>query len=453
MTLIPKRMFWKIYLNSLLLLVLVTLAVSLVTVFVQPESRFHGRPEQLQKLLKADIEAVFNDPQKLQRTLQRISTALNRSLVIYSSAGQQIATVGDSLPPALKPEQLEKVGGWHPIHQDDGWVQSVSLNDGTSYLLIEGRGSGGLSFLIAISTVLLVVAILSWLLTRALTRPLERLTATSRSLAAGHLSTRSGLRRKDEVGELALALDEMAGNLEERINSEKELFANISHEIRTPLARLRVALELCEESPGDSGRMLKRLRDIGEDLSELEILIENVLTSARLDLGENRGNFPLKLRNVFLDDFFHAVEERFFRHHPNAQFQLQLEPSLPTAEIDAELLNRVCDNLLDNAVKYNSRNDPVVMDVSASATHFSVCVKDRGDGVEDADLQRLFEPFFRADRSRCRKSGGTGLGLALCKRIIIAHGGKISVKKNKEKGLSFQFTAPLSHAAKIPKSA
>ena len=453
MTLMPKRMFWKIYLNSLLLLVLVTLAVSLLTVFVQPESRFHGSPGQLQKILKADIEEVFNDPQELQRTLQRISTALDRSLVLYSSAGQQIATVGDSLPPALNPEQLEKVGGWHPIHQDNGWVQSVSLNDGTSYLLIEGRSSGGIRFLIAISIVLLIVAILSGLLTRALTRPLERLTATSRALAAGHLSTRSGLHRKDEVGELALALDDMAGNLEERINSEKELFANISHEIRTPLARLRVALELCEESPGDSAGNLERLRGIGVDLSELEVLIENVLTNAKLDLGTSRDNLPLKLRNVFLEDFFHAVEERFFRHYPEALLQLELEPPLPSAEIDAELLNRVCDNLLDNAVKYNRRNEPVVMKVSASATQFSVCVQDRGDGVEDADLQRLFEPFFRADRSRSRKSGGTGLGLALCKRIITAHGGKISVKKNKEKGLSFQFTAPLSQAAKNPKSA
>lgn len=284
-------------------------------------------------------------------------------------------------------------------------------------------------------------------MTRALTRPLERLTATSRALASGQLSTRSGLRRKDEVGELALALDNMAENLEERINSEKELFANISHEIRTPLARLRVALELCEESPDDSARLLKRLGDIGADLSELESLIENILTSTRLDLGAQRDSFPLRRRNVFLDDFFHAVEQRFFRHHPGAQLQLNLKPFLPAAEIDVELLNRVCDNLLDNAIKYNSRNDPVVMDVSASATHFSVCVTDHGDEVEDGDLQRLFEPFFRADRSRCRKSGGAGLGLALCKRIVTAHSGKISVEKNDKKGLSVQFSVPLSQPA------
>lgn len=159
MTLVPRRMFWKIYLNSLLVLVLVTLAVSLVAVFVQPESRFHRRPEQLQRLLKADIEDVFNDPHELQRTLQRISSALDRSLVIYSPAGQQIVAIGNEFPPALNPEQLAKVGGWHPIHQDNAWVQSVSLNDGTSYLLIAGRNSGVLPFLISISTVLLVVAI------------------------------------------------------------------------------------------------------------------------------------------------------------------------------------------------------------------------------------------------------------------------------------------------------
>ena len=447
MTLFPKRLFWKIYLNSLLLLILVTLAVSLITLFVQPESRFHGRPERLQRLLKADIEEVLNNRQNLKMTLNRLSIALDRSMVIYSAAGQQIASAGASPPPALNPQQLKKVGGWHPIHQDHGWVQSVSLNAGASYLLIEGRGSGGLRFLIAISTVLLVVAILSGLLTRALTRPLERLTTTSRSLAAGQLSARSGLNRKDEVGELAVALDDMAENLEERINSEKELFANISHEIRTPLARLRVALELCEESQGDPASMLERLRGIGADLSELEVLIENVLVSARLDLGTNRDYLPLRLGNVFLDDFFHSVEERFRRHYPDAQLQLSLESSLPIAEIDAELLNRVCDNLLDNAVKYSLR-EPVSMEVSASATQLFVTVKDRGEGVKAADLQRLFEPFFRADRSRSRQSGGTGLGLALCKRIVIAHGGKIRAERNEDKGLSFKFTVPLSQVRK-----
>ena len=98
---------------------------------------------------------------------------------------------------------------------------------------------------------------------RAFVDPLERLTATSRAFAAGDLSARSGIRRKDEVGELARALDDMAGRLEERIRNEKELFANISHKIRIPLARLRVVLELCEVAPVDAQQTLEQLQGSG----------------------------------------------------------------------------------------------------------------------------------------------------------------------------------------------
>ena len=231
----------------------------------------------------------------------------------------------------------------------------------------------------------------------------------------------------------------MAERLEERIRSERELFANISHEIRTPLARLRVALELLEDAPGDSAQTFQRLQGIGGDLTELELLLDNVLTTARLDFAVGgANNFPLHPRAVALDDFFDQIAERFARHYPGRFLDINTEGLSPTAVFDPNLINRACDNLLDNAVKYNSPGRPVILKAVTTNERFAVEVSDYGKGVAEKDLVRLFDPFFRSHRSRSRRTGGAGLGLTLCKRIVEAHGGRIMAELNQDQGMTFR---------------
>lgn len=442
-----RRLFWRIYFNGLLLIVAAALAVAATTLFVQPESRFHGRPEHLHQVLAAELARHLDHPGELQATLNRFASTLERSGAIYRRDGTLLAAAGAAPPPALAAENLSKVGGWHPLRQRGReWVYAVSLGgENSPYLLIKGAEAGVLRFSLTLAAVLLVVALVSWPLVRAFAGPLEQLTATSRALAGGNLSARSGIVRRDEVGELARALDEMATHLEERIRSEKELFANISHEIRTPLARLRVALELCEDSPGDARQTMERLQGMGADLAELERLVENVLTSARLDLaGSGPAALPVHPRSVEPRDFFREVAARFSRHHPGNPLECRIPSELPVAFIDPELLNRVCDNLLDNAVKYSPPHSPVSLSVHVEDDQLRMEVVDRGAGVPEEDLPHLFEPFFRSDRSRSRQTGGAGLGLTLCKRIIEAHGGTIVARLNQEGGMTFSFELPVS---------
>ena len=191
-----------------------------------------------------------------------LASILERDAAIYTREGALLAVAGTEPPLVLSADKLDKLGGWHPVKQDNGqWVYGVPLGeDGTAYLLLKGKER---CFLLAPGVVLIAVALFSWPLARNFTKPLERLTATSRTLANGDLSARSGITRKDEVGVLAHSLDEMAGQLEERIRNEKELFANISHEIRTPLARLRFALELCEDDSEVESQVHKHLQGMG----------------------------------------------------------------------------------------------------------------------------------------------------------------------------------------------
>lgn len=443
----PKRLFWRIYLNGLLLIAAVTVAVTTTFYLVQPESNLRTMTVHMHQILAIELGQFINQPTELQTTLDRFAGILERNTAIYDREGVLLAAAGSEIPAVLDREGQSKLGGWHPLKQHDGtWVHAVLLGGNNDpYLLVEGTASAGVRFWIALTAVLATVALASWPLARAFVKPLERLTATSRSLAGGDLSARSGIMRQDEVGELAHALDAMAMRLEDRIRNEKELFANISHEIRTPLARLRVALELCEDVPGDAAQTLHRLHGMATDLAELERLVDNVLVSGRLDLaGNGTTAIPLQPKAVILNDFFAAVEERFTRYHPGQTLQKEIEACLPQGYLDPQLLSRVCDNLLENAVKYSTPGCPVVLKVAVDAGQLWVEVINFGEGVHEQDLPRLFEPFFRSDPSRSRQTGGTGLGLTLCKRIIEGHGGKIFARNNNGKGMSFRFMLPIS---------
>lgn len=438
------RLFWRIYLNGLLLIVAAALAVAATAILLPPESRFHGRPEHLHRFAAAELARHLGHPEELQATLDRFALSLERGAAVYRRDGSLLAASGQA-PPPLGPERLSRIGDWHPLRHDGGWIYAVDLaGERASYLLLQGAEGRWLPFLLSLATVLLVVALLSWRRVRIMAAPLERLMATARALAAGDLSARSGIERRDDVGDLARGLDQMATRLQERLRSERELFANISHEIRTPLARLRVALELCEDAPGDARQTMERLQGMGTDLAELERLVENVLTSARLDLaGSGPAAIPVHPRSVEPGDFFHEVAARFSRHHPGNPLESRIPPGLPAAFIDPELLNRVCDNLLDNAVKYSPPHSPVTLAVKVEVGQLRMEVADRGVGVPEEDLALLFEPFFRSDRSRSRQTGGAGLGLTLCKRIIEAHGGTIAARLNQEGGMTFSFELSL----------
>lgn len=299
-----------------------------------------------------------------------------------------------------------------------------------------------------IPLVLLVVGVSSWLLARSLTRPLRRLSATAGRLGAGDLSARTGIDRKDELGEVATAFDEMADRVTAMVRSEKELLANISHELRTPLARIRVALDLAEE--GDATMAREAVADIADDLDELEKLISDVLMAARLDLDDGKasnGLPPLRLVEVPLGELVDRSVAKFASAFADRELVVQRDPELPTIQADPVLLRRVIDNLLENAQKYSEAPAAVELAARTEAGHALIEVADRGVGVAPEDLPKLFRPFFRGDKSRTRKTGGIGLGLALAKRIVEAHAGTIELAPRPSGGTIARVRLPLGAAS------
>ena len=282
---------------------------------------------------------------------------------------------------------------------------------------------------ISVAAIVLIVALGSIPLARSFVNPLRELVATAARFGEGDLSARARIQRSDEIGDLAVAFNAMAAKLEARLLAEKEMLANVSHELRTPLARVRVVLEMAKEEPA---RAASLLGEISRDLAELEHLTEDVLGTIELDFAgdDGKAGAGLRLRTAAADIgtvLRHAVT-RAVEAHPEREFVLEAAEGMPPLRGDGALLRRLFDNLLDNARKYSS--GPIVVRAREEGSAIIVEVEDSGIGIDRADLDRIFEPFFRTDRSRQRVSGGTGLGLALCRRIATLHHGSIRAESD-----------------------
>ena len=435
-----SRLALRIYLAGLLQFAAVLLGFTLFVRMRQAGDRQAGREA------RASVEAVvarLGDATALARELDRVQSTEDATLVIYDDRGQILATnrregeAPPGPPPGPPPDlaMFPPPPGPPPV---PAFMLPVRLPDGrigrAVYALRTAR-SLPREALAVLALVLGVVGIASWLTARSLARPLARLSGAAREFGKGRLDARAGMARSDEIGDVASAFDEMADRVTALLRAEKELLANVSHELRTPLARIRVALDLAAE--GDAGTAREALGEITEDLAELERLISDVLTAARLDLGTGVGGIPpLRLERVDLGELCARAAARLQAAHPERPLVVAVAAELPAVEGDPVLLRRVLDNLLENAHRYAKGSADEVELHAAPGARGSVRIeiRDHGIGIAPEDLPHVFRPFFRADRSRNRATGGLGLGLALARRIVEAHHGTLALESRLGEG-------------------
>jgi two-component system, OmpR family, sensor kinase len=291
------------------------------------------------------------------------------------------------------------------------------------------------------AVVLVVVGVSSWLTARSFVRPLSALASTTRAFGKGALDARAKMQRGDEIGEVAQAFDDMADRIATLLLAERELLANVSHELRTPLARIRVALDLASEA--DPRTAVESFAEIAQDLTELERIVDDVLASARLALtaGSRSGEamaLSVRAERVDARALLERSVARFRTTHPDRTLRTDLPDALPAITADPVLVRRAIDNLLDNAHKYTDRSDARVSFRArvekGERDAIVIEVEDEGIGISGEDQARLFEPFFRVDRSRTRATGGLGLGLVLARRVAEAHGGTLAIESELGKG-------------------
>ena len=271
----------------------------------------------------------------------------------------------------------------------------------------------------------------AWLTLRWILKPINWLSGGVVALGKGNLEHRLPEKRGDELGDLSLAFNQMSERIREMLLAREQLLLDVSHELRSPLTRMKVALEFI---PEDASR-----ESLLDDVQEMEQMVTEILETARLKSEYGQ----LNLQKTDLVKLIQDICITFEGQTPGIRFESAPETFQTFA--DTEQIETVLKNLLANALKYSpAENAPVEIRLKKSDAGTLIEIQDHGPGIQDGELDLIFEPFYRTDKSRNRKNGGYGLGLSLCKTIIEAHGGTIDVQSNTLKGAMFSVHLPKS---------
>lgn len=287
----------------------------------------------------------------------------------------------------------------------------------------------------------LVTALLSWWVARSVSRPVRALTSATRAVAGGdldiHLPAQVS-KRRDELGVLARDFEDMAHRLRELVRGRERLLRDVSHELRSPLARMQVAVALGRQPGADVGQSLQRIEGEAE---RLDALIDQVLKLSRLDAGAA----ALRVEAIDLVGIVDQVarDASFEGQGHNVHVQWHAPEGSIMVRADGELLASAIENVVRNALRYTPAGGTVELALHTNDREARLEVRDRGPGVPEADLQRLFEPFYRVAESRSRDSGGDGIGLAITARVLAAHGGSARALNAEGGGLLVVLSLPL----------
>jgi signal transduction histidine kinase len=282
--------------------------------------------------------------------------------------------------------------------------------------------------------VLLLIGLLTLILTasffliRGVLKPLRRLMDGVEAIAEGQLDYAMQSDPGDDFESLANAFNHMTARVKGMIRAREQLLTDLSHELRSPLARMQVSTEFVEKPE------LKE--SLKEDLNEMEEMVADVLDAARLSSAHN----AIQKQEINLAVLIQNLVRRYGAQSPGVQFSCA-EDILIIG--DQNQLKSALRNLLENALKYSSQQvDPVQVNLKREGEGVEINVKDHGIGIPQEEQDLIFEAFYRIDKSRTRSTGGFGLGLNLCKKIIEAHGGTITVQSEIGSGSTFTVWLP-----------
>jgi two-component system, OmpR family, sensor kinase len=410
--LMGRQLFWRIYLT---LLASLLVAAVLVATLWRVADEGPGRPwEHLPvRFLEATLPPADEPPGTLQAAAERLARAVEGEVTVLSPDRRRLAVAGTDLEHA--PEAVE--GGWQGERAKHPW--RFRLHDGRIVLVRFGVVLRRPPWQVPLAVVLVAIAVgLAALpVVARLTHRLERLRQGMERWGQGELALRVPVGGQDEIAAVARSFNQAAERIQALLDAHRALLANASHELRSPLARLRVAIDLWQDSPTP-----ERRAEITRSLGELDQLIEEILLASRLDHLE-----PASAGET-VDLLALAAEEA-------ARVGASAEGEVVETLGDARLLRRLLRNLLENAIKHGAPPVEVLVGHAADGRP-SLVVQDRGPGVAAQERERVFEPFYRP-AGRAEAAGGWGLGLALVRQIAVRHGGHVRCEARQGGGSRF----------------
>lgn len=293
-----------------------------------------------------------------------------------------------------------------------------------------------------------IAMILGYFFSSTVTERIQSLKEAAEKIAGGDLETRVPVTGRDELSSLALTFNQMAEQLQAADRKQRELeglrrdlVAWASHDLQTPLTSMRAILEALADGVVDEPEMVRRyLNTAQKDVMSLSALIDDLFQMSQLDAG----GFPLNRAKSSLGDLVSDTLESFseLAYRESVRLEGRVEPDVDPVQMDTQAIGRVLNNLIGNALRHTTAGGEITVHARRTGQSVEVSVRDSGEGIRAEDLPHIFERFYRGEKSRNRGTGGAGLGLAIARGIVRAHGGDIRVESDIGKGTMFIFTIP-----------
>ena len=329
-----------------------------------------------------------------------------------------------------------------PMHDESGknvigvMLVSVSTDSIAATLAILKQYALMIQFLVAV-----IVVIAGFAVSTALVRPFRRLTKSIKDVQDGYEADFISVNSYSETETMSAACDEMLRRLQTLDESRQEFVSNVSHELKTPLTSMKVLADSLmgqEDIPVELYREF--MTDIGAEIDRENKIINDLLSLVKMD--KSAGN--INITSVQINELLERIMKRPIAQKQNVE--LVMESFRPVvAEVDEVKLTLALTNLIENAIKYNNPDGWVHVSLNADHQNFFVTVEDNGIGIPKEAQNRIFERFYRVDKSHSREIGGTGLGLAIARNAIIMHRGAIKVHSMEGEGTTFTVRIPLTY--------
>lgn len=297
------------------------------------------------------------------------------------------------------------------------------------------------ALLIAGASAMVVATILSAYVSQRIVRPIRALVGASQRIAAGHYTERLTEGQNDEIGDLTRSFNRMAETLAEAEKVRQQLIADVSHELKTPLASIKGYMEGLQD--GVIAPTPETFELVHREADRLQRLVQDLQELSRAEASQLKLNIQptsaIDIVKAAMDALYPQFEEE------NVKLRTALPADAPMVRADPDRVRQVLINLLGNALQYTPSSGEVTVRLAREGTWLRFSVEDTGIGLASQDLERVFQRFYRVDKSRARSSGGSGIGLTISRHIIEAHGGRIWAESaGLGRGSTFCFTLPLS---------
>lgn len=290
----------------------------------------------------------------------------------------------------------------------------------------------------------LIVGIFVFFISGIIIEPIKNILKVIQKMSDGHLNQRIEVKGHNELYQLSAAFNDMAEKLEEVETTRQEFVSNVSHELKTPLSSIKVLSESLLLQDGIPEEMYREfLHDINSEVDRMTAIINDLLQLVKLDRKQTAIVFKLVNINKCVENILKRLQPLYDKKNIHIIYE---NTKNVMADADEMKLSLALSNLIDNAIKYTPNNGVVTIAISSDHQNAFIKVQDTGIGIAEEYQSKIFERFYRVDKTRDRDTGGTGLGLAITHSTILLHNGSIKLTSHEEEGSTFFVRIPLKQS-------